>query len=238
MKNKPIFKAHCSAIGKIMTNPRSKSDKLSATCISYVEDWMKEQLYDRRINFRSKYTAKGNDCEENSIDFASEYFGWGLVYKNTDTKENDYLIGTCDINLSAMIVDVKNSWSQKSFPLFDTKIPDAPYEWQGDGYMALYGKTSFKLLYTLMDAPEYLVEREARNRAWDLGMDDVEAELFDLVKSEMTYSNLPDELRIKSFDTVYDQKRIDAIYHRVEECREWIATETDFYSLYERTQYA
>lgn len=232
MNNKPIFKVHCSSIGKIMTNPRTKSEKLSKTCISHLEEWMKEQLYDRRINFRSKYTNKGNECEDASIEFASDYYGWGMVSKNTVTKEDDFIIGTCDVELSDTIVDIKNSWSQKTFPLFDTEIPADGYGWQGLGYLALYGKKRFQLTYTLMDAPGHLVEREARARAWDLGMEDVEAELYDEVLSEMTYSNLPDVIRIKSFYIDYDQDKVDAIKARVIECREYI-NQSGFYDLFE-----
>src|SRR5690606_6632735 len=111
LMSSPVFKVHCSSIGSIMTEPRAKKDTLSATCKTYIESWMKEQLYSRRAGFRSKYTSKGNDCEPLSIDFASEYYGWGMVDKNTETKENEFLIGTCDLNLAKLIVDIKNSWS-------------------------------------------------------------------------------------------------------------------------------
>lgn len=232
----PIFKVHCSSIGSIMTEPRAKKDTLSATCKTYIEAWMKEQLYERRSGFRSKQTSKGNDCEPASIDFASEYYKWGMVDKNTVTKENEFLIGTCDVELAKLITDIKNSWSEKTFPLFETVIPEPKYEWQGLGYMDLYKKPKFQLTYTLMDAPEYLIDREARVRSWELGMDDVDTELYNIVKEEMTYSNLHPDLRIKSFYTEFDQVKLESVYSRVIECRNWIETETDFYELYKRTR--
>lgn len=216
-----------------MTNPRAKSETLSKTCISYLEEWMKEQLYNRRVNFRSKYTAKGNDCEQASIDFAADFYGWGMVSKNEQTFENDFIIGTPDIILAEMIDDIKNAWSQKTFPLFDTEIPIDGYGWQGLGYMALCEKERFMLTYTLMDAPEYLVDREARTRAFELGMEDVEAELYDTVKAEMTYSHLHPELRIKSYQIDYDADKVQSVYDRVLLCREYIES-TGFYELWER----
>lgn len=234
--SRPIFKVHCSSIGSIMTEPRSKKDTLSATCKTYIESWMKEQLYSRRAGFRSKYTSKGNDCEPLSIDFASEYYGWGMVDKNTETKENEFLIGTCDINLAKLIVDIKNSWSEKTFPIFETVIPEPKYEWQGLGYMDLWKKPKFQLTYTLMDAPEHLIDRESRQRAWELGMDDVDTELYNEVKSEMTYSNLHPSLRIKSFLSEFDEDKLYSVYDRVIACRKYIETETDFYELYKITR--
>ena len=74
------FKIRCSAIGKIMTNHRSKSEQFSKTCLSYVHSWIKEQpeFYNRRYEFKSKYTEKGNICEDEGIKFAAKYFGWGM----------------------------------------------------------------------------------------------------------------------------------------------------------------
>src|SRR5690606_22006230 len=118
---KPRFKCHCSAIGNIMTNPQKKSDKISKTAQSVAEDWMNQALYDRKQSFSSKYTEKGNECEDDSIKFASEVYGWGEVSKNTETKQNDWFIGTCDINRGIIGTDIKNSWSEKTFPLYNTE---------------------------------------------------------------------------------------------------------------------
>ena len=40
----PEFKIRASCAGLIMTNPRSKSETLSKTCITYLEIWVKEQI--------------------------------------------------------------------------------------------------------------------------------------------------------------------------------------------------
>lgn len=209
-----------------MTNPRSKSEGgLSKTCINYIYEWIKElpEFYGRSINFRSKYFDKGNACEQDSIDLASRVFDWGMVSKNEEFRSNEYIMGTCDIVLAKKIVDIKNSWSQKTFPLFDTQIPIDGYGYQGTGYCDLWQKPEFELIYTLMDAPESLIEKEARSRAWSYGLEEVPADLFEEVKEEMTYSNFDDELRIKKFGLTYDPKVTEAIYQRVEDCRKFIS---------------
>lgn len=270
------FKAHCSGIGRILSDPQGKTaaqryaehvekliiDKdrvremkstnattiklqasikereeqtpllelnkgrieLSKTCLDEVYSWIKSQpeFYARRSGFRSKYTHKGNVCEPESIEYAARYYSWGMVEKNEVTKWNDYLVGTCDVELNRSIEDIKNCWSEKTFPIFDKEIPIDGYGWQGQGYMQLWDKPQFGLVYTLMDAPDYMVERECRGRMYELGMMDLEAEFYDEVKAEMTYSHLRDELRIKRFALDRDTSCLDRVYERVELIRSFI----------------
>jgi len=221
------FICRCSGIGKIMTNPRSKTEgKLSKTCIEYVHAWIKSQpeFYNREKNFRSKYTLKGNKCESASIDFAAKYYGWGNVQKNTQRISNGFITGEADLILTESVEDIKNSFSETTFPLFHTDIPIDGYGWQLQGYMELYNKYKSGLIYTLMDAPEEMIERESRARMYELGLDDLEAELYDEVEAEMTYSNLPDELRIKRFGLDRDRKSIEYVSDRVDEVRAYIAS--------------
>jgi len=218
------FIVRCSGIGKIMTNPKTKSELLSKTCITYVHDWIKSQpeFYDREKNFRSKYTLKGNECENESIKFASSYYGWGDVKKNTDRKTNSFMTGEGDIVLTDSVEDIKNSWSESTFPLFYNEIPIDGYGWQLQGYMELYNKPKSGLVYTLMNAPEKMIEREARSRMYELGLDDLEAELYDLVESEMTYDSVPLEYRIKRFGLDRDPKSIELVSDRVDLIRQYI----------------
>lgn len=51
------FKIRCSAIGQIMKNGTDKKS-MGETAKSYVEQWIKEQLYGRKKEFSNKYTTK------------------------------------------------------------------------------------------------------------------------------------------------------------------------------------
>ncbi|MBC7654359.1 MAG: hypothetical protein H7098_07795 [Oligoflexus sp.] len=207
-----------------MTNPKNKSDQFSKTCLNYVHSWIKEQpeFYNRRYEFKSKYTDKGNSCENESIEFASRFYEWGMVEKNIQWKSNEYFTGECDIELKDSIEDIKNSWSQKTFPLFDTEIPVDGYGWQLQGYCDLWDKPQGGLIYTLMDAPESIIDKESYYKAKDLGLEETPLELYEEVKSYMTYSNLSDELRIKRFFVDRDQVLIESVYQRVEQIRNYI----------------
>lgn len=202
------------------------SEKLhfSKTCVEHIYEWLKEQkeFYGRPVNFKSKYCEKGNEMEADSIKLAADYYGWGDVEKNTERKYNHYLTGEADIVLPDSIEDIKNSWSQKTFPLFGTEIPIDGYGWQGQGYMELYNRPTFGLVYTLMDAPPHMIEREAWGKARELGLDELEAELYDEVLESMTYSNFPIELRIKRYQLDRDRNCMGNVERRVEEINRFI----------------
>ena len=216
------FKIRASQSSKIMTNPRSKSETLSATTKTYCQDWLKEQLYNRRKEFSSKYTEKGLIMEDNSIDFAMSHLDLGFAVKNEKYFENDFMTGTPDVILEDCIIDIKNSWSWDTFPLFDTYNKD--YFYQAQCYMKLVGLDKFKLIYTLMDTPEYLVKKETYyflNSRGEFNQEDFEQAFLDIQK-KMTYTDIEDKFKIKVFEIERDDNVIKEIEERVLLCREYI----------------
>ena len=194
------FKIRCSAIGQIMTEPRSKSETLSQTCISYLEQWVKEQLYNTKKQVNSKYLTKGNEVEIEAIEYYAEVKNLGFVLKNQDYFENEFITGTPDLITQFTVYDFKSSWDCFTFPLFETKV-DKNYEAQLQGYMNLTGLKTANLVYTLQNTPEEL--------QWDEPID---------------YSIYPDYLRIKEFEIPYDPEFIERVNNRVIECRNYIET--------------
>lgn len=216
------FKIRCSQIGKIMTQPKEKKNLISKTTQSYVEDWIKEQVYGRTKEFTSKYTEKGKDVEQDSIDFACKMLGLGMMFKNDKMFENDYLIGTPDIILKDEVIEMKNSWDCFTFPLLDLEIPNDLYYWQIQGYLALTGKAKARLIYTLMDTPDHLIKDEIRRYQWKLNMIDVPIEMEQEIYDRMTYAGIPDSQRFKCFEVFRDDLDIKMIYEQVEKCRQYI----------------
>ena len=139
--NLPEFKIRCSAIGQIMTNSRTKG-QLSKTAQSYVETWIKEQIYKRRKVITTKYMDKGNMVENESISFAGRVLNADIT-KNEQRYENELLIGTPDVITEDYVIDVKNSWDCFTFPLFYENVPNKDYFYQAQGYMALTGLSHY-----------------------------------------------------------------------------------------------
>lgn len=227
----PKFKIRCSQIGKIMTEPRSKKDReageLSETTKSYCKLWLKQVLYSRQKEITSKYTAKGNTVEDDSIQFIGKMLDLGIVFKNDEYFEDEYKHGTPDmlpLDHPDLIIDAKNSWGWDTFPLFEDRLPESDYYWQAMGYMDLTGRHKYKVVYCLSDTPEYLIEREARSYCYNNGYMDLEGDIYLRFEQQMTYSDIPDEMKIKSFDLEYNKDEILRIHDQVNKCRKYIKT--------------
>ena len=214
-----MLKIRCSAIGKIMTNARSKSEVLSKTCKSYLEELALEEVYGIRKEFSSRYTDKGNEVERESIDLAQDVLDMGFMYKNTEFFENDFLTGTPDVNTDTCLLDVKSSYDASTFPFFAEEIPNKDYMYQLQGYMALTGKRKSILAYCLVNTPYDIVEDEIRRAHWKHHLIDESDELRAEVEAKHVFDHIPMEKRIKRFDVRYDKDIVKAIYDRVKECR-------------------
>lgn len=213
-KEPPTFRCRCSALGPLMTPSRSKSGGLSATAMSMLTLWYKEQLYGRRKEISSKYMTKGNDCEDASIEYLNKLDGTDYK-KNEQYFEDDIMHGTPDVIGEDIIIDIKNSWDFTTFPLFSKEIPSKEYMWQVQGYMMLTDKHKAQVVYTLMDLPDEQIEQEWRKSG---GYGSYE----DFVASHK-YDGLADNLRVKRFDFEYDAEMADQIRDKVEEARKFIS---------------
>jgi len=214
------FKCRSSAIGKIMTEPKKKSEPLSETCKTYLKEWLTEKRTGRRKEFTSKETDKGIRREDEAIELISKRIGIPLQ-KNLIEFENEYLTGTPDVIYTA-IRDIKCSWDPFTFPTYCDEIPTKDYLWQGLGYMDLTGRKHFYLDYVLMDHLDSYIDYMANTQARHEGVTSVNRELWDRVAKQYQYGDIPEDRRVKTFYVVYDENKIERIYSRVRTCREYL----------------
>ncbi len=213
MKISKDFKIRCSAISQIMTMPRSKSELLSETAKTYVEKWAKEYLYGRKIAFSSKYTQKGVACEIGVIN------SLGLK-KNEQYFENEFLTGTPDSITYVSVIDIKNSWSIDTFPLFETEA-QKQYIMQLNGYMELTSKRQGEIIYALSDMPEDLIISESYRIAKERGEIHTEDHIAEATVL-FTYLDVSESLKIKRFAVNYDADFIASVYTQVDKCRVYL----------------
>ena len=212
------FKVSASSCSDIMTNPKSKADIISVGAKTYCQDWLKKQIYGRRKEFSSKETIKGEHVELQAIELIGEYLSIDID-KNDEYFENDYAKGIPDV-VCDYIIDNKSSWDCFTFPLFNKDV-DKKYWWQGQVYMWLTGKNMFKLIYTLMNAPDFMIKQQAAYYCRNNNIS-MTPEIYDRLKRQMTYDNIPIEKRIKIYDIQRDDDAIKSIEKRVIECRTYI----------------
>lgn len=142
-----------------MTDPKGKDEILSVGAKTELAHMAKEIVYGFTRQFSSKYTEKGIQVEQDSIDLYNAVHFTNYV-KNTERKTNDWITGECDIFTGHSIIDIKSSWSLDTFPAFSADGEDKVYEWQMRAYMMLWDVDAAEVAYCLVDTPDELVGYE------------------------------------------------------------------------------
>ena len=225
------LRIRCSALGKIMTNPRSKkSGELSKTCKTYIEELFLEQEFGIKKEFWSKYTDKGIRVEKDSIRLANRILHWHLTEEEIEQEQhyfqNQWISGHTDI-CDHVLADVKSSWCKTTFPFFATEIPNKDYYYQLMGYMWLTHHDKAELTYCLVDTPEDLILDDIRREHWtnnSVWQGDEDEDIVEYVRAKHDLSNLPESMRVKNFIVERDDEVIEKMKWRIAECRQYYDT--------------
>ena len=202
---------------------------------TYCKKWLKEFLYKRRTEIKSKYIDKGNQCEEDGFTLMCLELKLGMVYKNTKYYENEYMCGTPDLYVHKVVYDNKCSYSLDTFPMFEKENTKDEYEWQLNGYGELLATDDLVLAYTLIDAPDEIIEREVK---WLTNPNDIYNKLCNLIYTKDnfvkavaeycpdadcdSFVEIPQDKRIVHFNFKKDPVKIAKINERVPMCRQYI----------------
>lgn len=213
------MKIRCSQLGRIMTAPRSKSEVLSQTAKTYIEELAKEHLFGIKKVFKSRYTDKGNEVEEQAIELTEDVLGFEFLTKNEDYYQNDWIKGTPDIITHSLVIDVKSSWSGDTFPFFETELPNKDYYYQVMGYMWLTGKKNALISYCLINTPEEIVNDEIRRTAWGKYEIEPSEETIRDVMAIHNFDHIPKDRRVKAFHVEYNEAVVNEMKTRIEHCR-------------------
>lgn len=201
MKTQDTFKIRASASGKLMTEPRSKSETLSETTKTYVKEWLTEKIYGIRKEIKSKYLDKGNILEDTAIDKAIDWLDLPFAIKNEKFFEDEFFCGTPDLIVNDVVYDIKCSWDAFSFPLFESEIPTKDYFYQLQVYMHLTGCKKAVLTYVLLNTPDFMIYE---------------------IKHD--YDAMDKKYRIKTFEIDYNLEVIEKLQNKVENVREYLQT--------------
>lgn len=158
-----LFRA--SMVGKLMTEPRSKSDgPLSQGAKTAIRDIAAQHILGVEFQVSSREMEKGIDCEPDSIALLNRVLGLALA-KNTARLSDANLSGECDLYDQARRegYDLKTAWSASTFPILADDIGGSQrtlYEWQCRAYMALWDAPRWHVAYALVNTPEHLIGYE------------------------------------------------------------------------------
>lgn len=163
----------CSSLGYLMTEARSKSEKLSETTKTHLVDVFVSEMYKRKEELQNKFLTKGNEREDDSITLLSR--NTKVFYKkNKDHLSNDFIKGTPDIytgpeiKSADEIIDTKTSFSANTFFRAKFKELEKNYYWQGQGYMWLTGAKKCTIAYCLVNGTYQQIMDEKRKLAYQM----------------------------------------------------------------------
>ena len=198
------MKFRCSSLGKLMTEPRSKSEGvLSVGAKTYIRELAAQEIFGVEFEVSSKAIEKGIEVEGDSIDLLNSVRGLSL-FKNTDRKSNDFITGECDLfdAEAKRGHDIKSSWSIATFPITVADCEDRLYEWQMRGYMALWDADEWEVNYCLVDTPDRLI-----------GFEPMPLHVV---------SHLPEWMRVTTWTVKRDLEKEAAIYEKVKSANEYM----------------
>lgn len=198
------MKFRCSSIGKLMTEPRSKSEGvLSVGAKTYIRELAAQEIFGVDFEVSSKYIEKGIEAEGDSIDLLNSVRGLSLT-KNTERRDNEFITGECDLfdTDAKRGHDIKTSWSIATFPIIVADCEDKLYEWQMRGYMALWDAEEWEVNYCLVDTPDRLI-----------GFEPMQLHVV---------SHLPEWMRVTTWTVKRDLEKEAAIYEKVKAANEYL----------------
>lgn len=218
------YKFRPSQLTALMTKPRSKSELLSETAKSILDEIYIKEIYGRQKIIVSKYLEKGTNQENESISMYRKHFQI-FAEKNETTFENPFLKGTPDIVLTNKVVDVKTCWDIWTFHSVDAEKARRDYYYQLVAYMLLTGKKTAELAYCLVSNDEYTIYSELQKIKYMKGLDDNDPALDDYeaqLRSNHTYDDIPLESRIKVFSFELDKTERKNIAATLKACRAYL----------------
>ena len=198
------MKFRCSSFGKLMTEPRSKSEgPLSVGAKTYIRELAAQEIFGVEFEISSKQIEKGIEVEGDSIDLLNSVRGLSLV-KNVERRSNDFITGECDLfdAEAKRGHDIKSSWSIATFPITVADCEDRLYEWQMRGYMALWDADEWEVNYCLVDTPDRLI-----------GFEPMPLHVV---------SHLPEWMRVTTWTVKRDLEKEAAIYEKVKAANEYL----------------
>lgn len=169
-KKKPLTKKQKEELARLIK--KRDNPELPESVKSSLIEIYTEQFENRNDIFLSPEIEKGNARENAGLVLAGIYLKRKLV-KNTERKFNDWITGEIDTSFSEnnklVTLDIKNSYTRISFnkQRYLKKI-NPVYEWQGRGYMMLWGASKHIVCHVLTNGLASHIQSEIRRLGYSM----------------------------------------------------------------------
>lgn len=211
------YKFHCSGIKNLMVNSRKKDDLLSETTKSYLREiWIKETFKREKSDMvNNRYTQKGIMCETDSLELVERVTG-KKYFKNQETLSNEWVVGTPDVK-GDNLIDIKTSWDLFTFAAITEDEAKKDYYYQILAYMWLLNKKTASLYYCLVNTPDIIMSREIDRLSYTLPEEEINK-----YKNNYIFDDIPESMRIKSYQYEYDMNTVEEIKIRITNARTYL----------------
>lgn len=227
-KEKTKYESAYYAQRNIVETLKPNKDRvdLGETCKTHLMDvWIANEFGRSTKDIRSKYIQKGIEMEDAGLVAYGIVKGW-IPEKCTERRDDGFIMGEIDFWKDDTIYDNKSSWDIWTF-YRNIKYMDNPrscvYYPNMQGYMKLWDKPKSKVVYTLLDTPERLIEKEIRYLESDfIGNKEMLEEAVAELRKNLTYSDIPLDRRVIEISIDRDEKYIANIQNTVKACRVYL----------------
>ena len=216
------YKFRCSGLGNLLIDPRNKNEQLSESSKTYLRElWIKE-VYDREKYIVSKYLDKGIAVESDSLELIKTVTG-KTYFKNQKRFENDYVIGTPDVDgkNEDSFLDVKSSWDIWTFSAVTEDTAKKTYYGQLLGYMWLLDKKKASLAYCLVNTPQEIIQYELYKLKLSGAIKDTPEDEENALKNYI-FDDIEPKERIKMYDFELEEEIQSKLIERIIFARDYM----------------
>lgn len=226
--NKVKFRA--SSWGSLLTEPKTKEEKLAGTLsVTTQKELIKiynQERYGRKKDITTSAMDKGKIAEPESITLFSMLEG-KLYEKNQDQLESEWFTGFPDIVFENECHDIKSSWELDSFIPKLIEEPDKSYVAQLNVYYSLTGAQGGSIAYCLVDCPQEVLMAEKNRLLY--GMNVISEESIEFIRAAdelerlLTFPDIATEERVIKKIVPRDEELIQRMKDKVPVFRQWLA---------------
>lgn len=222
--SKHLFR--CSSAGHLMVEPKTtakkKNGQLSEGAKTHLLDVYVANKYNRHSDIITPAILKGTSVEEDSITLYSRYKR-EFYKKNVEHLSNEFIKGTPDIRnkIRKEIYDVKSCWDLFTFIKNLGEPVKKLYYWQLQSYMWLDNAVSSRLVYCLVNTPEFIIEAEAARLKYKVHPSELEEAIVNL-RLQLIFNDIPYRERIIEQKIDRNQGDIDRLKAMVIKGREYL----------------
>lgn len=199
---------------------------ISEGCKTHLLDVYIAREFNRTTkDLKNKYIEKGIQMEDTGILSYSVVKG-RLFEKNNERKDDGFIMGERDFDDNDIVCDNKCSWDIWTFYRnikFIENPRSCPYYPNSQGYMKIFKRQKSRVVYTLIDTPEKLIEQEKKYFTYSfVGNEELLQEGLAEIEKNLKYSDIPIDRRIIEIPINRDEEYIENIEKCVIACREYL----------------